>query len=144
MNTGPKVRDRNDTSTWLTIDAGCGRSYVSGSGESVSENAWHQISTVVTLRRLIPADIEAVHTLLSDWTVVRYMLLPHCETLEESQKCLDELIRETLVGLGSRSSGRLRFWIPRPSSACVESQFCTDLSRGRSGIWSGPINGAEE
>jgi ribosomal-protein-alanine N-acetyltransferase len=64
----------------------------------VSENAWHQISTVVTLRRLTPADIEAVHTLLSDWTVVRYMLLPYCETLEESQKCLDELISETPGG----------------------------------------------
>jgi RimJ/RimL family protein N-acetyltransferase len=82
----------------LRIDAGCGQSYVSGGGESVSENAWHPISTVVTLRRLTPADVDAVHTLLSNWTVVRYMLLPHCETREESQKCLDELISETPGG----------------------------------------------
>jgi RimJ/RimL family protein N-acetyltransferase len=64
----------------------------------VSEKASHQIPTVATLRQLTPADIGAVHTLLSDWTVVRYMLLPHCETLEQSQKCLDELISETAGG----------------------------------------------
>lgn len=61
----------------------------------MSENARNQIPTIVTLRQLTPADIEAVHTLLSDWIVVRYMLLPHCKTLEQSQKCLNELISET-------------------------------------------------
>lgn len=64
----------------------------------MSENTSHKIPTIVTLRRLTPADIEAVHTLLSDWSVVRYMLLPHCETLEQSQKCLGELISETSGG----------------------------------------------
>ena len=64
----------------------------------MSENASKQIPTIVTLRQLTPPDIEAVHALLSDWTVVRYMLLPHCETLEQSQKCLDELISETPSG----------------------------------------------
>jgi RimJ/RimL family protein N-acetyltransferase len=62
------------------------------------ENASYQIPTIVTLRRLTPADIDAVHTLLSDWTVVRYMLLPHCDTLAQSQKCLNELITETPGG----------------------------------------------
>lgn len=62
------------------------------------ENASHQVPAIVTLRRLTPADIDAVHTLLSDWSVVRYMLLPHCDTLERSQKCLDELITETAGG----------------------------------------------
>jgi [ribosomal protein S5]-alanine N-acetyltransferase len=52
----------------------------------------------VILRRLIPADLEAIHTLLSDWVVVRYMALPHCDTLEKSRKCLDELIAETPGG----------------------------------------------
>ena len=64
----------------------------------MSENVSHQIPKTVTLRPLTTADIEAVHTLLSDWTVVRYMLLPHCETLEQSRKYLDELIRETPGG----------------------------------------------
>jgi ribosomal-protein-alanine N-acetyltransferase len=61
----------------------------------VPENTIHQIPMIVRLRQLAPADIVAVHALLSDWTVVRYMLLPHCETFEQSQKCLDELISET-------------------------------------------------
>lgn len=64
----------------------------------MSEGASLSKAEIVTLRRLTPADIEAVHTLLSDWTVVRYMLLPQCKTIEESQKCLDELITETPGG----------------------------------------------
>jgi RimJ/RimL family protein N-acetyltransferase len=64
----------------------------------VSENTSQEIPTIVTLRPLGPADIEGVHTLLSDWIVVRYMLLPHCETVEQSRKCLDELITETPCG----------------------------------------------
>jgi RimJ/RimL family protein N-acetyltransferase len=61
-------------------------------------NASHQIPTIVTLLRLTPADIDAVHTLLSDETVVRCMLLPHCGTLQQSQKCLEELMTETPGG----------------------------------------------
>lgn len=64
----------------------------------MSEDTSHQVPMIVNLRLLAPADIEGVHTLLSDWTVVRYMLLPHCETVEQSRKCLDELITETPGG----------------------------------------------
>lgn len=49
----------------------------------------------VVLRPLTEADLASVHTLLSDWDVVRYMLLPHCTTLEESRKCLADLIIDT-------------------------------------------------
>jgi len=49
----------------------------------------------VKLRELQHSDLESVHRLLSDWNVVRYMLLPHCTTLEESWKCLEELITGT-------------------------------------------------
>jgi len=43
------------------------------------------------LRALRPGDFEPVHTLLSDWNVVRHMLLPHSNTVEESRKCLEDL-----------------------------------------------------
>lgn len=42
----------------------------------------------VMLRELTNGDLEPVHRLLSDWKVVRYMLLPHCKTTDESRKCL--------------------------------------------------------
>jgi len=48
----------------------------------------------ITLRELNPSDLEPVHELLSDWSVVRYMLLPHCTTKEESRDYLDNLIAE--------------------------------------------------
>ena len=51
-------------------------------------------STLVTLRPLKASDLEPVHALLSDRNVVRYMLLPHCKSIEESQTCLDDLIAE--------------------------------------------------
>jgi len=61
--------------------------------------------STVTLRVLTPADFQAVHTLLSDWSVVRYMLLPHCTTKEESRKCLEGLITRTPDG-ACRSTAR--------------------------------------
>jgi RimJ/RimL family protein N-acetyltransferase len=48
----------------------------------------------VTLRPLEASDLEAVHALLSDWKVVRCMLLPHCRTPDESRKYLDELMAD--------------------------------------------------
>jgi len=48
----------------------------------------------VTLRQLKHTDLEQVHGLLSDWNVVRYMLLPHCTSMEESQKYLEDLLTE--------------------------------------------------
>ena len=53
---------------------------------------------MVSLRSLKTDDLGPVHALLSDWNAVRYMLLPHCTTKEESQKCLDDLIAETPGG----------------------------------------------
>ena len=61
----------------------------------ISEIASPQVPMTITLRRLTTANIEAVHTLLSDWNVVRYMLLPHCTTNAETRKCLNELLVET-------------------------------------------------
>jgi len=55
-------------------------------------------STAVVLRPLIPNDLDAVHQLLSDWNVVRYMLLPFCSTEDESRKCLDDLISDSAGG----------------------------------------------
>ncbi len=49
----------------------------------------------VTLRALQPGDLEAVHLLLSDWNVVRHMLLPHCNTLDQSRNCLNDLITQS-------------------------------------------------
>ena len=46
----------------------------------------------VTLRDVQPHDLAAVHALLSDWNVVRYMLLPHCATRSETEKCLREML----------------------------------------------------
>jgi RimJ/RimL family protein N-acetyltransferase len=48
-------------------------------------------SVAITLRELKPSDLEPVHQFLSDWTVVRYMLLPHCTTKKESREYLNEL-----------------------------------------------------
>jgi len=48
----------------------------------------------VALRPLTNTDLEPIHELLSDWNVVRFMLLPHCETKAESEKCLRDLIAE--------------------------------------------------
>ncbi len=53
----------------------------------------------IALRRLASADLEPVHRLLSDWNVVRYMLLPYCATEEQSKKCLDGLLAENPGGL---------------------------------------------
>jgi [ribosomal protein S5]-alanine N-acetyltransferase len=62
----------------------------------------HQFTTErlssITLRALTPFDLDTVHELLSDWNVVRYMLLPHSMTIEESGKCLRDLITETPSG----------------------------------------------
>jgi RimJ/RimL family protein N-acetyltransferase len=57
------------------------------------------------LRPLKPSDLESVHELLSDWNVVRYMLLPLCKTREETKKCLDDLMAEDSGG-GWRSVTR--------------------------------------
>ncbi len=57
-----------------------------------------EIQISITLRPLVPSDVEPVHALLSDWNVVRYMLLPHCKSIEESQKCLDDLITDNPDG----------------------------------------------
>jgi hypothetical protein len=48
----------------------------------------------VVLRPLTDTTLEPVHQLLSDWNVVQYMLLPHCKTKDESDKCLHGLIAE--------------------------------------------------
>ena len=45
-------------------------------------------------QRAETSDLEAVHQFLSDWTVVRYMLLPHCTTKAESREYLDGLTAE--------------------------------------------------
>ena len=45
------------------------------------------------LRRLEAGDLEAVHLLLSNWEVVRYMLLPLC-SWEESDKFLRDAMDE--------------------------------------------------
>ena len=55
-------------------------------------------SVSVLLRQLKHTDLEPVHGLLSDWKVVRYMLLPHCTSTEQSQKYLDDLITESPGG----------------------------------------------
>jgi hypothetical protein len=47
----------------------------------------------VRLRRLQTGDLEAVHLLLSNWDVVRYMLLPLC-SCEESGKFLRDAMDE--------------------------------------------------
>jgi hypothetical protein len=47
----------------------------------------------VRLRRLQAGDLEAVHLLLSNWEVVRYMLLPLC-SCEESGKFLRDAMDE--------------------------------------------------
>jgi len=52
----------------------------------------------VVLRALTPADFDSVHELLSHWNVVRYMLLPHCTSREESRKYVDQLIAEVPGG----------------------------------------------
>ena len=57
------------------------------------------------LRPLKPSDLESVQEVLSDWNVVRYMLLPHCKTREETQKCLDDLMAKDSGG-GWRSVTR--------------------------------------
>ena len=48
-----------------------------------------------SLRELSPADFEPIHQLLTDWNVVRYMLLPYCQSQEDSWKYFQELIAET-------------------------------------------------
>ncbi|HXP88713.1 MAG TPA: GNAT family protein, partial [Bryobacteraceae bacterium] len=55
-------------------------------------------SVSVKLHPLKRTDLEAVHRLLSDWKVVRYMLLPHCTSLEESRECLEDLMTENSSG----------------------------------------------
>jgi len=55
-------------------------------------------SVSVRLRQLRDTDLESVHGLLSDWNVVRYMLLPHCTSKEESQKSLEGMIAESPGG----------------------------------------------
>jgi RimJ/RimL family protein N-acetyltransferase len=52
----------------------------------------------IKLRELKHSDLESVHELFSNWNVVRYMLLPHCTTSEETRKCLEDLITETADG----------------------------------------------
>jgi RimJ/RimL family protein N-acetyltransferase len=47
----------------------------------------------VRLRRLEAGDLDAVHLLLSNWDVVRYMLLPLCSR-EESGKFLRDAMAE--------------------------------------------------
>ncbi|MGA2266947.1 MAG: GNAT family protein [Bryobacteraceae bacterium] len=47
----------------------------------------------VRLRRLEAADLDALHLLLSNWNVVRYMLLPLCSR-EESEKFLRDAMDE--------------------------------------------------
>jgi len=56
------------------------------------------IQIPVTLRPLKASDFQSVHELLSDWSVVRYMLLPHCTAPEESRKCFGDLIAENPGG----------------------------------------------
>jgi ribosomal-protein-alanine N-acetyltransferase len=64
----------------------------------MSETAVHDVLAAVKLRALTPADLRAVHVLLSDWNVVRYMLLPNCTTEDETRKCLDDLMTESPGG----------------------------------------------
>jgi RimJ/RimL family protein N-acetyltransferase len=64
----------------------------------MSTTGIHNSSTAVNLRALSPADFEAIHVLLSDWNVVRYMLLPHCTTEDQSRKCLDDLMADSPCG----------------------------------------------
>ena len=45
------------------------------------------------MRRLETGDLETVHLLLSNWEVVRYMLLPLC-SCEESGKFLRDAMDE--------------------------------------------------
>ena len=52
----------------------------------------------VKLRALTSADLDPVHALLSDWNVVRYMLLPCCTTEDESRKCLHDLMTDSPGG----------------------------------------------
>lgn len=52
----------------------------------------------VNLRPLKADDLEPLHALLSDWNVVRTMLLPHCKTKEQTQKCLDDLMADSPGG----------------------------------------------
>jgi RimJ/RimL family protein N-acetyltransferase len=66
-----------------------------GMGQGVAWNEMTDSPYSVKLRELKHSDLESVHGLLSDWSVVRYMLLPHCTTKEESRKCLEELITES-------------------------------------------------
>jgi len=54
----------------------------------------HLCAEEVALRALTTADLDAVHALLSDWRVVRFMLLPHCTAIEQSRQCLIGLITE--------------------------------------------------
>jgi len=50
---------------------------------------------MITLRRLQADDLDAVHALISNMEVVRYMLLPVCSRREESEKFLTESISES-------------------------------------------------
>ena len=49
---------------------------------------------MITLRRLQADDLDALHALISNMEVVRYMLLPVCSR-EESEKFLTESINES-------------------------------------------------
>lgn len=55
-------------------------------------------SVTVTLRHLTHTDLWPIYGLLSDWNVVRYMLLPLCTDIEESRKYLEDLIAEAPSG----------------------------------------------
>jgi hypothetical protein len=45
----------------------------------------------VRLRRLQAGDLDAVHLLLSNWQVVRYMLLPLCSRAESGKFLRDAM-----------------------------------------------------
>src|SRR5690348_6894103 len=64
----------------------------------MSTTSIHHSSTAVILRALSPADFEAIHVLFSDWNVVRYMLLPHFTTEDETRKCLADLTTDSPGG----------------------------------------------
>ena len=49
---------------------------------------------MIALRKLEPKDLDAVHGLISNIDVVRYMLLPQCSR-EESEKFVRDAIEET-------------------------------------------------
>ena len=51
-------------------------------------------SKPVSLRELKESDWESVHGLLSDWNVVRYMLLPYCTTEQESKQYIADLMTQ--------------------------------------------------